>query len=349
MDRIVRGPRGDNPLIREVWAYNLDHEIIRLDRCLVSYSVMSIDTEFPGCIKRTPWGTIDEELYADFRFNVNQTKVIQLGVTVSDELGNIGGTWEFNFSDFDPEIDAHNPASICFLKQNGLDFGKLKKDGIKVRKFAIRFLYTLRKHAIYRWITFHGLYDIGYLMLAMGVVKSLPETLGEFEWIVARRVGTVRDLKHMARFCEGLEGGNLGLEKLGQLLDQKRFGLKHHAGSDSLMTALLHEKMLQRYDFHAEICDGFLYGLSKKFEELVGLQTHRIYVQIQCARVKAMVIHKKMLQLFEVESCNEYELSKKLKEFEVLISHFRFVEHEYETAQFCYYKACNIMYQGFHL
>ncbi|XP_022970734.1 putative CCR4-associated factor 1 homolog 8 [Cucurbita maxima] len=345
MDRIVQGPRGDNPLITEVWAYNLDDEILRLDHCLLLYPVMSIDTEFPGCIKRTPWGTIDEELYADFRFNVNQTKVIQLGVTVSDESGNIGGTWEFNFSDFDPEIDAHNPASICFLKQNGLDFGKLKKDGIKVRKFAIRFLYTMRKHAIHQWITFHGLYDIGYLILALGVVKSLPETLGEFEWIVARRVGTVRDLKHMARFCEGLEGGNLGLEKLGQLLDQKRFGLKHHAGSDSLMTALLHEKMLQLYDFNAEICDGFLYGLSKKFEEFVGMQSHRIYVQIKCAEVKAMVIRKKMLKLFYAKICDEYELSKKFKEFKVLQSHLRFVQQECEIGQFYYYKASNIMYQ----
>ncbi|XP_038895744.1 putative CCR4-associated factor 1 homolog 8 [Benincasa hispida] len=255
-------------LIHKVWASNFDAEISKLEECLEFHTIVSIDTEFPGFIRNSPWGSIDETLYEDFRFNVNQTKLIQLGLTACDDSGKIGGSWEFNFSDFDPEIDAQSPSSASFLEQNGLDFNKLKKYGIPINLFTAKFVHIIRKHNVFRWVTFHGLYDIGYLIKAMGITEVLPETMEEFATVVVRRLGIVRDLKHMARFCEGLEDGKLGLERLGKLLDQKRYGLKHNAGSDSLLTASAHFEMIQRFDMDAEICDGYLYGFSNKLQSM---------------------------------------------------------------------------------
>ncbi|XP_022146113.1 putative CCR4-associated factor 1 homolog 8 [Momordica charantia] len=279
-----RGKRGHsrrgNAQIREVWSRNFDLELANLNDCLNLYPILTIDTEFPGFIRSTPWGAIEEKLYDDFRFNVNRTKLIQLGLTASDEIGNIGSTWEFNFSDFDPQIDTHNASSVSFLKQNGLDFDKLKEFGIPINEFTSKAFFLFRKHRIVRWVTFHGLYDIGYLLKAMGVAGEIPESMEEFAELVERALGNVSDLKHMAQFCEGLEDGKLGLEKLAQLMNQKRFGNKHHAGSDSLLTASLYAKMKNQFELGSEVCDGFLYGLRIKLHAKIKLYQNLMFGQI---------------------------------------------------------------------
>lgn len=275
-------PRRRTPSIQEVWASNFDHEILRLQRCLQANHILSIDTEFPGCIRSTPWGSIDERVYEDLRFNVNQTKLIQLGLTASDESGQVAGSWEFNFSDFDHQIDTQNPSSISFLEQNGLDFAKLKKQGIPLSLFTLKFSRIIRRSRVRKWVTFHGLYDIGYLVKAMGVAEELPESMEEFAEMVARGVGVVRDLKEVARWCEGLEQGKVGLERFGELLGEKRFGMKHHAGSDSLLTAFVHAKMARWLGLESGVYDGHLYGLQNKFEDM-KVNQRIMFGQISCS------------------------------------------------------------------
>ncbi|XP_038877840.1 putative CCR4-associated factor 1 homolog 8, partial [Benincasa hispida] len=189
MGRRNRARPRREPLIRQVWASNFDSEISKFDECLRLHSILSIDTEFPGFIRKSPRGSIEEAIYDDFRFNVNQTKLIQLGITACDDSGHIGGTWEFNFSDFDSEADAQGTSSVSFLEQNGIDFKKLKKDGMPIRLFAANFLPIIRKHNVFRWVTFHGLYDIGYLIKAMGLITVLPESMEEFATVVVNGLG----------------------------------------------------------------------------------------------------------------------------------------------------------------
>jgi hypothetical protein len=60
------------------------------------------DTEFPGVVAR-PIGkfeTSNEYHYQTLRCNVDLLKMIQVGLTLTDENGNSppgGGTWQFNF------------------------------------------------------------------------------------------------------------------------------------------------------------------------------------------------------------------------------------------------------------
>ncbi|BAF23817.1 Os08g0440300, partial [Oryza sativa Japonica Group] len=67
------------------------------------------------------------------------------------------------------------------------------------------------------------------------------------------------DIKHLMRFCSNLHGG---LSRLGELLDVKRVGTCHQAGSDSLLTLGCYNKIKEVYfkgstEKHA----GVLYGL----------------------------------------------------------------------------------------
>ncbi|XP_050936260.1 LOW QUALITY PROTEIN: putative CCR4-associated factor 1 homolog 4 [Cucumis melo] len=191
-------------------------EITQFDECLRFHTILTIDIEFPGFITQSPWDFIDKEIYKEFRFNVNQTKLIQLGVTTLDDLGRIGSSW---YSDFDFHADAYSPSTIMFLEKNGLNFKKLKEDGISIASFTKKFSPIIK--------------------------KLLPKSMEEFATVVVNKVGIVRDLNHMARFCEGLEDGRLGLERLGKLLNKKKFGMKHNAGSDSLLTTSAHFEMVK--------------------------------------------------------------------------------------------------------
>jgi CCR4-NOT transcription complex subunit 7/8 len=70
--------------------------------------------------------------YEWIKRNVDELKIIQIGITIADEKGRTPlpiSTWQFNLK-FDEREDAHNPESIEMLKKAGLDFDKHAKFGI---------------------------------------------------------------------------------------------------------------------------------------------------------------------------------------------------------------------------
>ncbi|KAJ9146391.1 hypothetical protein P3X46_028662 [Hevea brasiliensis] len=56
-----------------------------------------MDSEFPGFLRKTHRRSDELSAFADMKFNVDNMKIIQLGIALSDENGIIAGTWEFNF------------------------------------------------------------------------------------------------------------------------------------------------------------------------------------------------------------------------------------------------------------
>ncbi|KAF2306018.1 hypothetical protein GH714_009459 [Hevea brasiliensis] len=127
------------------------------------------------------------------KFNVDNMKIIQLGITLSDENGIIAGTWEFNFKFLIETEVFYDPKSIEDLK----------------------------------WLTFHGLYDLAY-MVKLVTKKPLPVSMLDFTEIIATVFGCcVLDVKYMARFYDDLHRGELGLEKLAKILGVKRVGGSH--------------------------------------------------------------------------------------------------------------------------
>ncbi|GAC74710.1 mRNA deadenylase subunit [Moesziomyces antarcticus T-34] len=94
---------GDTLLqIREVWAENLEIEMALLRETIDKYPYVAMDTEFPGIVAR-PIGTFkgsSDYHYQTLRCNVDLLKLIQLGITLCDENGNLPPdvcTWQFNF------------------------------------------------------------------------------------------------------------------------------------------------------------------------------------------------------------------------------------------------------------
>lgn len=232
-------------VVREVWGANLEDELRLLRRCLGRFRLASFDTEFPGSIftTRIPFSKLSpSQLYQLMKQNVDSLKLIQLGITLSDIHGNLPSfstefryVWQFNFRDFDPECDPHDPESITLLQSQGIDFAKNREMGIDPPTFAFKFReYGLGWNSGLTWITFHGLYDYGYLIKILTANGQLPSSYEEFTMLKQGIFGFVlHDTKDMAKQLQ-LYGG---LENIAKRLNVSRAaGKSHQAGSDSLLT-----------------------------------------------------------------------------------------------------------------
>ncbi|KAK6143722.1 hypothetical protein DH2020_024070 [Rehmannia glutinosa] len=238
-------------IVRKVWQFNLVSEFHLIHQCLQRFPFASMDTEFPGTVYQ-PAGVpahlrsslSPSAFYAVMKQNVDALKLIQIGFTLSDAHGNLPtfGTefqyiWEFNFREFDCDIDLQNPESISLLKSQGIDFVKNKHIGIDSRHFTFMFrvsgLGPSSHFGRVMWVTFHGTYDFGYLIKIL-TGRELPDNVYEFRMLVRFFFGPmVYDLKNMVRFF-GLHGG---LERVAKSLNLERVaGKSHQAGSDSLLT-----------------------------------------------------------------------------------------------------------------
>ncbi|KAH6834779.1 hypothetical protein C2S53_004016 [Perilla frutescens var. hirtella] len=232
-------------VVRQVWESNLAEEFNLIERCAKEFQLVSMDTEFPGTVfstKHTYSSLSPTQHYSLMKNNVDVLNIIQIGLTLSDVDGNLPrfGTefqhvWEFNFRDFDADNDLRNPDSISLLRRQGIDFVKNKREGIDSREFVWCFLNSwLGPRSSGRaWITFHGLYDFGFLIKII-TRKELPDDLNDFMMLVQYYFGMqVYDLKPIAH-AVGLLGG---LEKVAKGLSLDRAaGKSHQAGSDSLLT-----------------------------------------------------------------------------------------------------------------
>ncbi|KAL9425414.1 hypothetical protein AB3S75_032382 [Citrus x aurantiifolia] len=237
-------------VIREVFEFNLISEFERIRALIDRYPIISMDTEFPGVVVRPDSNIRHRDPAANYnglKANVDLLNLIQIGLTLSDEEGNLpdlgsGSTyyiWEFNFKDFDIARHAHALDSVELLKRQGL---VLNKD--------------------VTWVTFHSAYDFGYLVKCL-TQRVLPEKLNEFVTRVGVFFGEkVYDVKHLIRFCTGLYGG---LDRVCKALGVERVvGKSHQAGSDSLLTLHAFLKIKDKHfgnDYELQKYANVLHGL----------------------------------------------------------------------------------------
>lgn len=215
-----------------VWDDNLETEIDKIMQLVDKYNFISMDTEFPG-ICMTGENLIG---YNFIKSNVDELKLIQVGITLADENGETPkpiSTWQFNLK-FDLEQDNHAKDSINLLKEAGIDFDQLNARGIQETRLADLLLSSgLILNEDTHWITFHGAFDFGYLMKVISNSK-LPSTLEKFHSSLKLYFPSVYDLKIIIQDVSELKNGSLA--KLSHDLDVKRSGMQHQAGSDALLT-----------------------------------------------------------------------------------------------------------------
>jgi len=221
--------------IKNVWKYNFKQEILRISELLEKYNYVAMDTEFPGIVVRV-MGELSDVQYQQIRHNVDSLKLIQLGITLSDEKGNKPPgvcTWQFNFQ-FNTQIDTHAEDSITLLKNSGLDFDALNRDGISRSVFAEYYTVSgLCLNEDVNYITFHSGYDFGYLLKQL-TCRNIPFTQGEFYSQLNLYFPNFYDIKQVVRGMDKYRGG---LTRIAEICGVKRIGRMHQAGSDSLVTA----------------------------------------------------------------------------------------------------------------
>jgi len=261
--------------IREVWAPNLDLEMRNIRDLIEKYPFVALDTEFPGVVAR-PIGsfkTSSDYHYQTMRCNVDLLKIIQIGLTLSDEDGNYPqdvSTWQFNFH-FSINEDMFAPESVELLQKSGIDFQRHEEIGILPNDFAELMITSgLVLTDETRWISFHSGYDFGYFLKLLTAL-SLPTTEEAFFERLRKWFPVSYDMKTMMRITKGLRGG---LQEVADDLGVMRIGPSHQAGSDSLLTASTFFKMRDLY-FLDEVdyseFNGKLYGLGDTFSQMNGL------------------------------------------------------------------------------
>ncbi|XP_059299705.1 probable CCR4-associated factor 1 homolog 7 [Lycium barbarum] len=261
-------PKSDSIHIREVWNDNLEEEFDLIREIVDDYPFIAMDTEFPGVVLR-PVGNFknsNDYHYQTLKDNVDLLKLIQLGLTFSDEYGNLPkcGTdkyciWQFNFCDFNPNEDVYANDSIELLRQSGIDFKKNIENGIDGKRFGELLMSSgiVLNDNVY-WVTFHSGYDFGYLLKIL-TCQDLPDTQAGFFNLINMYFPVLYDVKHLMKFCNSLHGG---LNKLAELLEVERVGVCHQAGSDSLLTACTFKKLKENFfSGSMEKYVGVLYGL----------------------------------------------------------------------------------------
>ena len=204
-----------------------------------------MDTEFPGVVFQSSLNT-REAYYRTIKTNVDKLKLIQVGITISDERGNFPEdvcTWQFNLK-FDLSTDQYSNESIALLTNSGINFECLQSRGIPYDLFG-EYLITsgLVLNEDIHWVSFHGIYDFAYFLRVVTNLP-LPETETLFFESLKVYFSNFYDIRFLVRFNDTFRGS---LAKLGQELNIPRVGTQHQAGSDSLITGEIFFKLTKDY------------------------------------------------------------------------------------------------------
>lgn len=250
--------------IVEVWEDNFEDEMEKIMQLIEKYKNVAMDTEFPGVYYQGDQITG----YNLIKTNVDALKLIQVGITLSDENGispKPTSTWQFNLR-FDLAHDLNSHDSIAMLKEAGINFEMLAERGIDPILFADGLLSSgLILNEDINWITFHGAFDFAYLIKVL-TNATLPPTLDKFKIALKQFFPSVADIKVIMKEVYDLKMG--ALAKLARDLDLKRIGTMHQAGSDAEITSRCFFKLKEEY-FKSGINPKLLnkvFGLSSEFQ-----------------------------------------------------------------------------------
>jgi CCR4-NOT transcription complex subunit 7/8 len=223
--------------IMEVYEDNFIEQIKYIGDLLDEYNYIGMDTEFPGTVFHVENMT-EDFYYKSLKKNVDKLKLIQLGITLTNDKGEYPNnspyhTWQFNL-EFNKDTELYKDESMDMLKKCGINFDKLKKKGIKHNIFAQYFMVSnLVLNPDVHWVSFHGSYDFGYLLKLL-INSDLPQTEDEFVNKLNLYFINFYDIRVMVKDNDNLF--KKSLKRLAEMLEVRREGQEHQAGSDSMVT-----------------------------------------------------------------------------------------------------------------
>ena len=251
--------------IRDVWQHNVEEEFKAIRSIVREYPIIAMDTEFPGVIHRAFELSYVERCLSSYKLlksNVDELSIIQLGLTFSDVHGNRPkpiSTWQFNFK-WDKNKDKHYIPSIELLERAGIEFDRMKTEGIDLKLFGELIMVSglvLVERAT--WVSFHSSYDFAYLLKLL-TCSPIPNDAGEFYNLMQTYFPNLYDIKYIM-FRDNLYKG--GLQALADKFKVKRVGRQHQAGSDSRMTGDVFFKLLDGHFANSieEMGQGVIFGI----------------------------------------------------------------------------------------
>ena len=247
----------------EVYEDNFVREIKRMSTYLEEYNYIGMDTEFPGVtVKLSQYS--NDFYYKSIKANVDELKLIQLGITLCNSKGESPAisTWQFNFH-FDIKKDKFSNESLNLLLKSGINFDYLRDKGIHHNLFGEYFIISgLLLNPNIHWISYHGSTDFAYL-LKYALNSPLPKTETEFTSMVSLYFPSHYDIKVLIQGKDSLKGG---LNKLASVLDINRTGDEHQAGGDSSVTAAVFFSLIQSKTVSPNALralENVLYGLGE--------------------------------------------------------------------------------------
>jgi len=265
-------------IICDVWEDNFEEEFGKITSIVEKYKTIGMDTEFPGIVNRfspndiNSIGSYSEMEYKTIKMNVDKLKVIQIGISFTDDEGYLPegvNTWQFNFR-FDLNTDEYAKDAIDLLSNSGIKFEEHASRGISPKVFAEYLIGSgLILNEDIKWVSFHGGFDFAYL-LRMLIGQNLPDDEAGFYGILKTYFPSFYDVKYMIRDIDSMKGS--GLSKIAGDLNVRRTGPQHQAGSDALLTVSIYFKLKEVY--FRKIVDqrhgNVLYGMSTSGDENVN-------------------------------------------------------------------------------
>ena len=236
------------PFIKEVYTSNYREELIKIFSIIDKgeFTYIGMDTEFPGNV--CTLNNINDDFYYKYmKLNVESTKIIQLGITLTNKNGEYPKnfpyhTWQFNFK-FDLQNDKFSEESINLLKNSGINFENLERNGIDQKKFAKEFMNSaLVLNPKVKWFSYNGAYDFAYLLKLLTGDK-FPDSEQEFLKSLKVFIPEFFDVKMLVKDIDKYFHG--GLNHLIYSLGIERKGINHQAGSDSIATIEAFHKLIK--------------------------------------------------------------------------------------------------------
>jgi len=220
--------------VRDVWAWNLQSELLALMAALQAAgpgATVALDTEFPGALDETAWKASSRDVrYKAMKASVDLLSPIQVGLALGSADGRLLGAWTFNLL-YDLRQDLHTDSAVHFLSAAGIDFPRHAAEGIDRQFLGTLLARTpLVGAASPTWLTFSGLYDLGYLLKLL-TPDPLPCDVSGFDDTLAKFCPQNLELR------DWLPHGSL--ERLIKDHGIVRQGQAHTAGSDALVTLKL--------------------------------------------------------------------------------------------------------------
>ena len=259
-------------IIKEVYSDNLKEEIKKISSLIEEYNYIGMDTEFPGIVYNL--AQIENDFYyKTMKKNVDSLKLIQLGITLTNDKGEYPKkykyhTWQFNFK-FDKDKDKFSEESMELLNRSGIDFEKLKNNGIDHSIFAELLMTSgLVLNPEVHWVSYQGSYDFGYLLKILQNEK-LPVKEDEFINYLGLYFPNFYDLRVLLKNGQNYFQG--GLSKLLHLLGIERKGTMHQAGSDAIATIDSFHKSTSLKMINSKkilLLKNILYGIGKGKDNL---------------------------------------------------------------------------------